>query len=122
MRGVRKAAGSRFPVDSSDESTWESGGATTPVDHPDRGQGSPGIPDVVPGKGGTADMPRGGVPGKMATRTAVQVHFVHRHVLDTVVMLEEGNFPHPRCAKCNMQDAGPPEGSEQASHVDRAVC
>ena len=32
----------------------------------------------------------------------MQVHFVHRHVLDTVVILEEGNFPHPRCALCNM--------------------
>ena len=31
------------------------------------------------------------------------VHFVHRHVLNTMVMLEEGNFPHPRCAKCDMQ-------------------
>ena len=30
------------------------------------------------------------------------VHFLHRHVLDTVVILEEGNFSHPRCAQCNM--------------------
>ena len=27
----------------------------------------------------------------------MQVHFLHRHVLDTVVILEEGNFSHPRC-------------------------
>ena len=33
----------------------------------------------------------------------MRVHFVHRHVLVTVVMLEEGKFPHPRCAKCDMQ-------------------
>ena len=33
----------------------------------------------------------------------MRVHFVHRHVLDTVVMLEEGNFSHPRCARCDMQ-------------------
>ena len=33
----------------------------------------------------------------------MRVHFVHRNVLDTVVMLEEGNFPHPRCARCDMQ-------------------
>ena len=32
-----------------------------------------------------------------ATRTAMRVHFLHRHVLDTVVILEEGNLPHPRC-------------------------
>ena len=33
----------------------------------------------------------------------MQVHFVHWHVLYTVVMLEEGNFPHPRCPRCDMQ-------------------
>ena len=35
-----------------------------PVDHPGRGMGPPGITDVFYGKGGTADMPRGGVPGE----------------------------------------------------------
>ena len=30
------------------------------------------------------------------------VHFLHPHVLDTVVILEEGNSPHPQCARCNM--------------------
>ena len=40
---------------------------------------------------------------KLATRTAMRVHFVHWHVLVTVVMLEEGNFHHPRCARCDMQ-------------------
>ena len=33
----------------------------------------------------------------------MQVHFMHRHVQDTVVMLEERNFPHPQCARCDMQ-------------------
>ena len=33
----------------------------------------------------------------------MRVHFVHRHVQDTVVMLEEGNLPHPWCARCDMQ-------------------
>ena len=46
-----------------DDSTWESGGAKTPMDSPDRGQG-PGILDVFSGKGGTTEMPRGGVPGE----------------------------------------------------------
>ena len=32
----------------------------------------------------------------------MRVHFVHWHVLDTVVILEEGNFPHPRYARCDM--------------------
>ena len=38
----------------------------------------------------------------MDMRTAMRVHFVHWHVLDTVVVQEEGNFPHPRCARCDM--------------------
>ena len=85
--GVQRTAGGWLPVESYDESTWESGGAKTLVEHPGRGQGPPGIPDVLSEKRGTADLPRGGCPGKMVTRTAMWVHFVHRHVLDTVVML-----------------------------------
>ena len=30
------------------------------------------------------------------------VQILHRHVRDTVIILEEGNLPHPRCPKCNM--------------------
>ena len=56
-----------------------------------------------PAKGGPRRCPVEGCPGEMATRTAMQVHFMHRHVLDTVVMLEERTFPHPRWAKCDMQ-------------------
>ena len=44
-----------------------------------------------------------GCPEVLATRTAMQVHFVHRHVHDTVVMLEEGNLPLPRCPRCDLQ-------------------
>ena len=44
-----------------------------------------------------------GCPGRVAMRTAMWVHFVHRHILDTVVILEEGNSPHPQCARCDMQ-------------------
>ena len=27
---------------------------------------------------------------------------LHQHVLDTVVILEEGNLTHPQCLQCNM--------------------
>ena len=30
----------------------------------------------------------------------LRVHFVHRHVRDTLVVLEEGNQPIPRFPKC----------------------
>ena len=33
----------------------------------------------------------------------MQVHFVHQHVHDTVVILEEGNLPLPRCPRCDLQ-------------------
>ena len=47
------------------------------------------------------------------------VHFVHPHVLDTVVMLEEGNFPHPRCARCDMQV---PQGALNGRHPGTVQC
>ena len=31
------------------------------------------------------------------------VHFVHRHIQETMMMMEEGNFPLPRCPQCDMQ-------------------
>ena len=37
------------------------------------------------------------------TRAALRVHFVHRHVHDTVVLLEEGNLPLPWCPRCDLQ-------------------
>ena len=47
------------------------------------------------------------------------MHFVHRHVQDTVVMLEEGNSPHPRCAKCDMQV---PRKALNGHHLGTAQC
>ena len=32
----------------------------------------------------------------------MRVHFFHRNVQDTVIILEEGNFSHPRCPRCKM--------------------
>ena len=42
-------------------------------------------------------------PGVLATRTAMRVNFLHRHVHDTVVMLEEGNIHLPRFPPCDLQ-------------------
>ena len=33
----------------------------------------------------------------------MRVHFVHRHIHDTVVMLDQGNLPIPRCPRCDLQ-------------------
>ena len=41
--------------------------------------------------------PVGGCSVQALMRTTIRVHFCHRHVRDTVVILEEGNLPHPQC-------------------------
>ena len=46
-------------------------------------------------KGGAQICPVEGCPGRAGTRTAMRVHFWRRHVRDTVIILEEGNLPHP---------------------------
>ena len=35
-------------------------------------------------------------------RMAILVNFMHLHVRDTVVILDKGNLPHPRCPQCDM--------------------
>ena len=48
----------------------------------------------------TAGVPRNcpvkGCWGQAAKYTAMQVHLLHQHVRYTVIILEEGNLPHPR--------------------------
>ena len=55
-----------------------------------------------PAKGGPQSFPLEGCPGREATRSTMRVHFLHWRVLDTVVVLEERNLPHPRCPRCDM--------------------
>ena len=44
---------------------------------------------------------------------------MHRHVQDTVVKLEEGNLPHPRCHHCDMQV---PRKELNGRHLGTAQC
>ena len=55
-----------------------------------------------PAKGCLRSFLLEGCLGQLATSTAIRVHFLHRHFLDTVFILEEVNFSHPRCARCDM--------------------
>ena len=32
----------------------------------------------------------------------MQMHFWHGHIWDNMVILEEGNLPHPQCPLCDM--------------------
>ena len=52
---------------------------------------------AFPAKTGPRPCPVEGCSGQAATHTAIRVHFWHQHVQDTVVILEEGNLPHPWC-------------------------
>ena len=56
-----------------------------------------------PAKGGRRQCSVEGCPGVSATRAAMRVHFVHPLVHDTVVILEEGDLPLPRCPRCDLQ-------------------
>ena len=49
----------------------------------------------------------------------MRVNFLHRHVQDTVVVLEEGNLPHPRCPRCDLQV---PRKALNGSHLGTAQC
>ena len=49
--------------------------------------------------GGPRKFPVEGCLGRAATRMVIRVHFFHRHFQDTVIILEEGNLPYPRCPR-----------------------
>ena len=70
-------------------------------------------------KGGAKDFPVEGCPGRAGTRTAMRVHFWRRHVRDTVIILEEGNLPLPRCENCGMLV---PWWALNGRHKDIAMC
>ena len=83
------------------------------------GRGPQSYKMSFPEKGGPQKCLVEGCPGRVSTRTEMRVHFVHRHVLDTVVILEEGNSPHPRCARCDMQV---PQRALNGRHPGTAQC
>ena len=60
-----------------------------------------------------------GCPGRAGTPAAMRVHFWCRHVWDVVIILEEGNFPHPRCPRCDMLV---PWRSLNGRHKSTAMC
>ena len=53
-------------------------------------------------KGGARGFPVEGCQGRDGTRTAMRMHFCSQHVRDIVIILEEGNLPHPRCSQCDI--------------------
>ena len=49
----------------------------------------------------------------------MRVNFWRRNVRDIVIILEEGNLPHPRCSRCDMLV---PWRSLDGKHKSTAVC
>ena len=47
-------------------------------------------------------VPVEGCLGGASNRTNLRVQFAHRHTQDTIVILEEGNRPYPRCPQCDI--------------------
>ena len=52
--------------------------------------------------GAPRNCPIEGCPGRAATRTAMRVHFFHWRVQDAVIILDDGNLPHPQCPRCDI--------------------
>ena len=50
----------------------------------------------------------------------MRVHFLHRNILDTKIIREEGTPPPPTVRP--MQHAGPPEGTECQAPCHSTVC
>ena len=53
-------------------------------------------------RGGATACPVEGFLGRAGTQTEMRVHFWRRNVRDTIIILEEGKLPHPRCKNCDM--------------------
>ena len=70
-------------------------------------------------KGGLRNCPVEGCPGQVETRTEMLVHFLYRNVLNTVVILEGGKFPHPWCAQFDMLV---PQRSLNGRHLATSQC
>ena len=51
---------------------------------------------------GYVGCPVDGCERRARTHTNLQINFVHRHVQETIVILEEGNRPLPRLSSSNM--------------------
>ena len=69
-----------------------------------RGHGRGGATNVSDGvpQGGDKGIPSRRVPGDGGDKDGDARALWRRHMRDTVIILEEGNLPHPRCENCDM--------------------
>ena len=103
--GLRKGGVGRVTGLTPHVPEWEGKGKALDMDRRGYGGGEGGEPQTYQiefPKGGTKACPVEGFPGRAGTRTAMWVHFWRRHVRGIMIILEEGNLPHPRCPQCDM--------------------
>ena len=62
IQGVWGDDGGGIPGESSNESTWNSGGDATELENPGRGVWATNFPYGIPSKGRLAELPSGGMP------------------------------------------------------------
>ena len=60
-----------------------------------------------------------GCLGGASSRTNLRIHFVHCHVRDAIVILEEGNRPYPRFPQCDMFV---PHKALNGQHLSLSLC
>ena len=102
VQGLRGRDGGRIIGRAHDVTEWASGRGNMDLEKLGLRGTAADVLHVLPSMGGPRSCPVEGFPGRAATRTAMRVHFMHRHVLDTVVILEDGNTTHPWCPRCDM--------------------
>ena len=57
---------------------------------------------AFPTRAGPRPYPVEGCSVRLLMRMEIRVHFWHRHVRDTVMILEEVNLPNPGCPLCDI--------------------
>ena len=67
----------------------------------------------------TKACPVAGCGGSAKTHQSLRRHFLHRHVADTLVILQEGSHPLPRCELCDMFV---PASALSSGHQRTAYC
>ena len=63
--------------------------------------------------------PVAGCLGGASSRTNLRIHFAHRHVRDTIAILEKVSRPYPRCPQCDMFV---PQKALNFRHLTTALC
>ena len=57
--------------------------------------------EPLPNMAGSMGLPFKGCRGQATSHTNIWIQFLHHHVQDMIVILEEGKPPHPRYPECN---------------------